>query len=151
MGAMKALLQRVSSAKVEVDGRVIGEINAGLLVFVCAMKSDTEQDLDYLVKKVLALRIFGDEQGKMNRSVMDVQGEVLVVPQFTLAATTRKGNRPSFDNAEDPARAQELYHAFVRRLRESGLTVRTGVFGASMAVSLVNDGPVTMLIDSKEA
>lgn len=147
---MKALLQRVSQAKVEVDGRVVGDIHAGLLVFLCAMKGDTEQDLDYMVKKVLALRIFSDEQGKMNRSVMDIKGELLVVSQFTLAASLRKGNRPSFEQAEDPGRAKELYHIFVRRLENTGLTIGTGEFAASMAVSLTNDGPVTILLDSGE-
>ncbi len=147
---MRALLQRVSRAKVEVDGRVIGEIGKGLLVFLCAVKGDRSQDLDYLLKKVSQLRIFGDEQGKMNRSVMDIKGEVLVVPQFTLAASLRKGNRPSFEQAEDPARANELYQSFVQRLADTGLTVRTGEFAASMAVSLVNDGPVTVLVDSRE-
>ena len=150
MGIMKALLQRVSRAKVEVDGRVTGEIGTGLLVFLCAVKGDEEQDLDHLVKKVLALRIFGDEQGKMNRSVMDIKGELLVVSQFTLAATTRKGNRPSFDNAESPERAKAFYDTFIRNLRETGLLVRTGEFAASMAVALINDGPVTVLVDSRE-
>lgn len=147
---MRALLQRVSRAKVEVDGRVVGEIGTGLLVLLCAVKGDEERDLDYCVKKVLQLRIFGDEQGKMNRSVMDIKGEMLVVPQFTLAASLRKGNRPSFEQAEDPARANELYQSFVRRLADAGLTVRTGEFAASMEVSLVNDGPVTVLVDSRE-
>jgi D-tyrosyl-tRNA(Tyr) deacylase len=147
---MKALLQRVSKAKVEVGGRVAGEIGTGLLVFLCAVKGDRSQDLDHLVKKVSQLRIFSDEQGKMNYSVMDVKGEVLVVSQFTLAASLRKGNRPSFDQAEDPVRAEELYRSFVQRLGDTGLTVRTGEFAASMAVSLINDGPVTMLLDSRE-
>ena len=147
---MKALLQRVSSAKVEVDGRVVGEIKKGLLVFLCAVNGDTEQDLDYLVKKAAQLRIFEDEAGKMNRSVMDIKGSVLVVPQFTLAASTRKGNRPSFDGAEAPERAKMMYDEYIRRLRDMGLAVQTGVFAAFMAVSLVNDGPVTISIDSRE-
>jgi D-aminoacyl-tRNA deacylase len=147
---MRALLQRVSNAKVQVDERVVGEIDRGLLVFLCAVKGDTDSDLDYLVKKVSQLRIFGDEQGKMNRSVQDVKGEVLVVPQFTLAASLRKGNRPSFEQAEDPVRAKEQHESFVRRLADTGLTVRTGEFAATMAVSLVNDGPVTILVDSRE-
>ena len=147
---MKALLQRVSSAKVEVDGRVVGEIKKGLLVFLCAMKGDTEQDLDYLVKKAAQIRLFEDEMGKMNLSVMDIKGSVLVVSQFTLAASTRKGNRPSFDNAEAPERAKMMYDEYIRRLRDMGLPVQAGVFAASMAVSLVNDGPVTISIDSRE-
>jgi D-tyrosyl-tRNA(Tyr) deacylase len=147
---MKALTQRVSSAKVEVEGRVVGEIDRGLLVFVCAVKGDTDQDLDYLVKKIYQLRIFADEQGKMNRSVMEIKGAALVVSQFTLAASTRKGNRPSFEAAESPDRARMMYEAFVRKLKETGIVVRTGEFAASMAVSLVNDGPVTIFMDSRE-
>jgi len=147
---MKALLQRVSSAKVEVEGRVAGEIGKGLLVFLCAVKGDTEKDLDYLVKKVSQLRIFEDARGKMNLSVADIKGAVLVVSQFTLAASTRKGNRPSFDAAEAPGQAKMLCDVFVRRLRDIGIPVQAGVFGAMMAVSLVNDGPVTISIDSRE-
>jgi D-aminoacyl-tRNA deacylase len=150
MASMKALLQRVSTAKVAVDGRSTGEIGQGLLVFLCAVKGDTGKDLDYLVKRVSQLRIFSDEQGKMNRSVMDLKGEVLVVSQFTLAASLRKGNRPSFEQAEDPVRAKELYDVFIERFAETGLTVRTGEFAATMAVSLINDGPVTVLVDSRE-
>jgi D-tyrosyl-tRNA(Tyr) deacylase len=147
---MKALLQRVSSAKVEVEGRVVGEIGKGLLVFLCAVKGDTEKDLDYLVKKVSRLRIFEDARGKMNLSVADIKGAVLVVSQFTLAASTRKGNRPSFDAAEAPGQAKVMCDVFVRRLRDIGIPVQAGVFGAMMAVSLVNDGPVTISIDSRE-
>ncbi len=147
---MKALLQRVLSAKVEVEGKAVGEIGRGLLVFLCAIKGDTDTDLEYLVKKIPALRFFADEQGKMNLSVLDIKGEVLVVSQFTLAASTRKGNRPSFENAEEPVKAKEAYEEFVRRLAGTGLTVRTGEFAASMAVYLTNDGPVTIMIDSRE-
>jgi D-tyrosyl-tRNA(Tyr) deacylase len=147
---MKALLQRVSSAKVEVDGEAVGEIGKGLLVFLCAVRGDTEKDLDYLAKKVSQLRIFEDDRGKMNLSVAEIKGSVLVVSQFTLAASTRKGNRPSFDNAEEPARAKTMYEDFVRRMRESGIPVQTGVFAAMMDVELVNDGPVTIWIDSRE-
>jgi len=147
---MKALLQRVSSAKVEVNGQVAGEIGNGLLVFLCAVKGDTEKDLDHIVKKVSRIRIFGDAAGKMNLSVSDLAGEVLAVSQFTLAASTRKGNRPSFEEAEEPGRAKEAYELFIRRLKDLGIPVRTGVFGAAMAVSLTNDGPVTVLIDSRE-
>ncbi len=136
---MKALLQRVA-----------GEIGHGLLVFLCAVRGDSDKDLDYLVKKVSQLRIFEDGEGKMNLSVLDIKGEVLVVSQFTLAASTRKGNRPSFDAAEAQERAKLMYDDFVAKLRATGLTVRTGVFAESMAVSLINDGPVTILIDSRE-
>lgn len=147
---MKALLQRVSSAKVEIGDKTIGEIGRGLLIFICAVKGDSGQDLDYLVQKVPGLRIFEDEQGKMNRSVTDIKGAVLVVPQFTLAASTRRGNRPSFDNAENPEQAKVFCDEFVRRMREAGFVVKNGVFGASMAVSLTNDGPVTIMLDSRE-
>jgi D-tyrosyl-tRNA(Tyr) deacylase len=148
--AMKALLQRVSSARVEIDGRSVGEIENGLLVFLCAVKGDTDRDLEYIVKKVLKLRIFEDDHGKMNLSIMDIKGQVLVVSQFTLAASTRKGNRPSFDTADAPERAKALCDTFVTNLRQTGLSVQTGVFAESMAVSLTNDGPVTILIDSRE-
>jgi D-tyrosyl-tRNA(Tyr) deacylase len=147
---MKALLQRVSEARVAINGQTVGEIKKGLLVFLCAVKGDMDKDLDYIVKKVAQLRIFGDEQGKMNLSVMDIKGEVLVISQFTLAASNRKGNRPSFDDAEAPERARAIYETFITKLRETGLSVQTGVFAESMAVSLTNDGPVTILIDSRE-
>ncbi len=147
---MKALLQRVSSATVGIEGRTVGKIGKGLLVFLCAMKGDGEDDLAYIVKKVSQLRIFEDAGGKMNLSVLDIKGEALVVSQFTLAAATRKGNRPSFDEAEGPDRAKETYELFIRRLQELQIPVQTGEFGAAMTVSLTNDGPVTVLIDSRE-
>ena len=147
---MKALIQRVSQAGVEIHGRSVAEIKKGLLVFLGVMKGDTEKDLDYVVKKVAQLRIFEDAEGKMNLSVQDIKGDALVVSQFTLAANTRKGNRPSFDNAEGPERAKAMYETFIQKLRETGITVQAGVFAESMAVSLVNDGPVTILIDSRE-
>ncbi len=147
---MIALLQRVSSAQVEVEGRITGKIGKGLLVFLCAVQGDTEKDLDYVLKKISLLRIFEDDQGKMNLSVTDIKGEVLVVSQFTLAASTRRGNRPSFDEAERPEKAEAMYGTFIQRLRELGVPVRTGEFGAAMAVSLTNDGPVTVSIDSRE-
>lgn len=147
---MKALLQRVASARVEIDGKVVGQIGQGLLVFVCAMKGDTVQDVDYIVKKVSQLRIFGDELGKMNLSVLDIKGPLLIVSQFTLAASTRKGNRPSFDEAEAPEKAKALYEQCVKKFKQTGLEVATGEFAASMAVSLVNDGPVTIMLDSRD-
>ena len=147
---MIAVVQRVSEANVEVRGGGSASIGKGLLVLLCAVKGDGEADIEYMVKKTAQLRIFEDEGGKMNRSVMEIGGEVLVVSQFTLAAATRKGNRPSFDAAEAPERARELCDAVVRKLSGLGLTVRTGEFGAMMDVSLVNDGPVTVLLDSKE-
>ena len=151
MFIMKALLQRVSSAKVEIDGRVAGEIGKGLLVFLWAVEGDVENDLEYVVEKVSLLRIFDDDQGKMNLSVMDINGEVLVVSQFTLAASTRKGNRPSFDEAETLEKAKATYETFVQRLNDLDIPVSTGVFAATMSVSLTNEGPVTVLIDSREA
>ncbi len=150
MSVMKALLQRVSKAGVEINGRSVAEIRKGLLVFLGVVNGDTDRDLDYLVKKIAQLRIFEDANQKMNLSIQDIKGEALVVSQFTLAASTRKGNRPSFDSAEAPERAKAMYETFVRRLKERGITVQTGVFAESMAVSLVNDGPVTILIDSRE-
>lgn len=147
---MKALFQRVSEARVAINGETVGKIKKGLLVFLCAVRGDVDQDLDFIIKKVTQLRIFGDEKGKMNLSVMDIKGEVLVISQFTLAASSRKGNRPSFDAAEVPDRAKAIYDTFVTKLRETGLSVQTGVFAESMSVSLTNDGPVTILIDSRE-
>lgn len=147
---MKALIQRVASAKVEVNGTVTGEIGKGLLVLLCAVRGDTGKDLEHTVKKVSQLRVFEDEQGKMNRSVREVEGEVLVVSQFTLAASTRRGNRPSFDAAEEPGTAKELYERFTAALADTGIPVRTGEFAAMMQVSLVNDGPVTIMIYSRE-
>ncbi len=147
---MKALLQRVTSASVEVDGQITGKIERGLVVFFCAEKDDGDRDLDYIIKKVSQLRIFEDGQSKMNRSVMDIHGSALVISQFTLAADTRQGNRPSFDNAESQDRAKVLYGDFVRRLNNTGIPVQSGIFAARMAVSLVNDGPVTIWLDSRK-
>jgi D-tyrosyl-tRNA(Tyr) deacylase len=147
---MKALVQRVSGAKVEIAGTIVGQIGKGLLVFLCAVRGDGEKDLDCLVKKTSSLRIFPDELGKMNLSVADAGGAVLVVSQFTLAASTRKGNRPSFEDAEEPGQARRMYEAFIERLRAAGLPVATGAFAAMMDVSLTNDGPVTFMLDSRE-
>ena len=147
---MRALIQRVSSAEVSVDGRSTGRIGPGLLVLVCAMQGDPDDAPAKMAARVAKLRIFRDEAGKMNRSVLDIQGAVLVVSQFTLAADTRTGNRPGFSSAEAPARGEALYLRFAQALRDLGLNVETGEFGADMQVALVNDGPVTIWIDSAD-
>jgi D-tyrosyl-tRNA(Tyr) deacylase len=145
---MKAVLQRVSEASVEVDGRVLGAIGRGLLVLLGIETGDDAAAADRLVRKIAALRIFEDGAGKMNRSVRDVGGSLLVVSQFTLLADLRKGNRPSFIAAAPPEMAEPLYEDFCAGLRAQGLPVATGRFGARMAVRLVNDGPVTIWLDS---
>ncbi len=141
---MLALLQRVSQARVEVDGHTIGQIDAGLLVLVCAERGDTEAIVDKLLSKILKLRIFADEAGKMNKSVQDVGGGLLIVSQFTLAADTTGGNRPSFTNAAPPDEGRRLYDHFVEQARAAHPVVQTGQFAADMQVHLVNDGPVTI-------
>lgn len=149
---MRAVVQRVASASVSVAGRVVGAIDHGLCVLVGAGAGDTEQDVAYLIDKVANLRIFADDQGKMNRSVLDVRGGVLAVSQFTLYGDARKGRRPSFVHALEPELANQLYEHFVDGLRKAGIAhVATGVFRASMQVSLINDGPVTILLDSSKA
>ena len=140
---MIALLQRVSQASVTVDGAVTGAIDKGLLVLLCAEKGDTEHEAETLLKRLLGYRVFSDEAGKMNRSLTDVAGGLLLVPQFTLAADTRSGTRPSFTPAAAPADGRRLFDHTVACARTSGLQVETGVFGADMKVALVNDGPVT--------
>jgi D-tyrosyl-tRNA(Tyr) deacylase len=139
-----SLVQRVSEARVVIDGAIEGEIGAGLLVLVCAERGDSEMQADKLLAKLLKLRIFSDEAGKMNRSVQDVNGGLLIVSQFTLAADTTGGNRPSFTQAAPPDEGRRLYDYFVARAREAHPVVQTGQFGADMKVHLVNDGPVTI-------
>ena len=146
---MKALLQRVSEASVAVEGQVVGAIDRGLLVLLCAEQGDGEGEADYLARKTANLRIFEDDAGKMNRSVLDVGGGALVVSQFTLAADVSRGNRPGFSGAAAPDLAEALYSYFCRQLAAHGVPVATGRFAAHMAVSLVNDGPVTIWIDSR--
>jgi D-tyrosyl-tRNA(Tyr) deacylase len=147
---MKALIQRVTSAEVLIEGKLYSEIGKGILVLLGVEKGDTDKDVEYIVKKVSHLRIFEDANKKMNLSAIDIKGEFLVISQFTLSADYRKGNRPSFDHAEEPARARELYLQFIDDLRKSRLLVKSGDFGAYMQVHLVNDGPVTILLDSKK-
>lgn len=147
---MRAVVQRVSEAKVIVEEKTVGAIKRGLLVFVGVGKNDTEEDCEWLADKVSGLRIFEDEDGKMNLSVKDINGEVLVVSQFTLYGDCRRGKRPSFTEAAPPDKGKTLYERFVELLREKGLRVETGKFRAHMHVHLVNDGPVTILLDSSK-
>jgi D-tyrosyl-tRNA(Tyr) deacylase len=145
---VRALLQRVTEASVTVDGEIIGEIGPGLLILVCAMQGDTEAEADKLAAKIAKLRIFTDEAGKMNRSVKDQGGAALVVSQFTLAADTRRGNRPGFSTAAAPEDGKRLYDCFSTQMAAQGLTVANGQFGADMKVALINDGPVTIWMDT---
>jgi D-tyrosyl-tRNA(Tyr) deacylase len=146
---MRAVIQRVSQASVTVDGETTGEIKNGLLVLLGVEQNDEEKDLQHVLKKTIGLRIFDDAEGKMNLAMKDVGGKLLVVSQFTLLGDTRKGNRPGFGNAAPPDQANQMYEEFIRRAREQGVDVQTGKFRADMKVSLVNDGPVTILIDSR--
>ncbi|MBI1179433.1 MAG: D-tyrosyl-tRNA(Tyr) deacylase [Alphaproteobacteria bacterium] len=146
---MRALLQRVTEAAVTVDGEAVAAIGPGLLVLVCAEDGDTEDDAGYLAGKIARMRLFADEAGKTNLSVLDVQGEALVVSQFTLAAEWRKGNRPGFSRAAPPEQARALYEGFCAMLAGEGVPVRTGRFAASMRVALVNDGPFTIWMESR--
>jgi D-tyrosyl-tRNA(Tyr) deacylase len=144
---MRVVLQRVSSASVRVDGNVIGDIGPGLVLLIGIHRNDTDEDMHYVMDKCVHLRIFSDETGKMNHSVLDMGGELLVVSQFTLYGDTRKGRKPGFDQAGRPDMAEPLYERAVARLRDHGLQVATGRFGANMQVDLINDGPVTLIIE----
>lgn len=146
---MKLVIQRVTSAKVDVDGKTIGEIGGGFMILLGVGKDDDEKIADQFVDKMLKLRVFADENGKTNKSLADVNGELLVISQFTLYADCKHGNRPSFINAGAPDRANELYEYFVARCRESVAKVETGEFGADMKVTLTNDGPFTILLDDE--
>ncbi len=146
---MRAVVQRVKQARVRIEGRVIGEIEQGLLCFVGVGKGDGVADADYLAAKIPQLRIFEDSESKFNRSLLDIKGAILVVSQFTLFGDCRRGRRPSFSDAAEPEQARQLYHRFIAKLKENGIPVATGEFQAHMAVELVNDGPVTLLLDSK--
>ena len=146
---MRALVQRVTSASVDVDGQTIGKIGPGLLILVCAMQGDEDAVVPRLAAKISKLRIFRDDAGRMNRSIVDAGGAALVVSQFTLAADTSRGNRPGFSTAAPPDEGERLYKAFASAVADLGIPVQTGRFGADMAVSLVNDGPVTIWIDTE--
>ncbi len=146
---MKVVLQRVSEASVQVDGKIAGEISQGLMLLIGVDENDENADADWLVKKVLDVRIFSDEDGKMNHSVKDIQGEILCVSQFTLISDYKKGNRPSYIKAARPEKAIPLFDYFKDEIKKSGLKTESGIFGADMKVSLVNDGPVTLVLDSK--
>jgi len=147
---MRAVVQRVTSSTVEVDNQRVSEIAAGLLVLLGVGRDDDQSDADYLADKIINLRIFRDEAGKMNRGLAEAGGALLVISQFTLYGDTRKGRRPSYIAAAEPERANALYEYFVQRLRAQGIKVETGVFQAMMQVGLVNDGPVTILLDSRK-
>ena len=144
---MRAVVQRVRHAQVHVDGALIGECGPGVMILVCAMQGDTTDNADALVDKIAKLRIFKDDAGKMNRSLLDIEGSALVISQFTLAADTSRGNRPGFSAAAPPDEGETLYEYFAARLTALGVPTQTGQFGADMAVSLVNDGPVTIQIE----
>lgn len=147
---MRAVVQRVTSASVSVDNEVIGQINHGFMVLLGVMQGDTEDDAAYITDKIVNLRVFSDDEGKMNRSLLDVGGALLLVSQFTLAGDARKGRRPSFSRAESPEAAQRMIEGMVSKFKSQGISVATGSFGADMQVSLVNDGPVTILLDSSK-
>ena len=144
---MRALIQRVTSASVKVDGEIVGKIGKGFLIFLGVYEEDIEEKIEKLTKKIVNLRIFNDENDKMNLSIKDVKGEILLISQFTLCADTRKGNRPSFVSAKNPKDANVIYEKTIESIRNEGIIVEKGIFGADMKVELLNDGPVTILLD----
>ena len=147
---MRSVVQRVKQCSVSVDSKITGSISKGLLVYIGVEKEDSHNDLKYLVDKITGLRIFSDENGKMNLSVRDIGGEILVVSQFTLCADTRKGKRPSYNYAASPEIGEKFYELFVEEMKQAGIAVETGIFGARMDVTYTNDGPVTILLDSRK-
>ncbi|MHB2149001.1 D-aminoacyl-tRNA deacylase [Calditrichota bacterium LG25] len=146
---MKVVVQRVKKASVKVEGKTVGQIGKGLLLLIGVDQKDDEEDIAFVADKCVNLRIFEDEQGKMNRSLLEVGGEILAISQFTLLGDTRKGRRPSFINAADPQKGDAFYQKFIERLRQHGVKVETGIFGAMMDVELLNYGPVTLIVESK--
>ena len=144
---MRALIQRVTSASVKIDGEIVGKIGKGFLIFLGVYEEDTEEKIEKLTKKIVNLRIFNDENDKMNLSIKDVKGKILLISQFTLCADTRKGNRPSFVSAKNPKDANVIYEKTIESIRNEGIIVEKGIFGADMKVELLNDGPVTILLD----
>lgn len=144
---MRALIQRVTSASVKVDGKIVGKIGKGFLVFLGIYEEDTEEKIEKLTKKIINLRIFNDENDKMNLSIKDIKGEILLISQFTLCADTRKGNRPSFVSAKNPKDANMIYEKTIENIKNENIVVEKGIFGADMKVELLNDGPVTILLD----
>lgn len=146
---MRVVIQRVNGANVQIDGTVVGKCGIGYMILFCAVDGDTESDIDQLARKTANLRIFEDDEGKMNRSILDINGEILCISQFTLAADTKKGNRPSFINAMEPVTAEKYYKMYCEALKSNGVkSVETGEFGADMQVTLNNDGPVTIILDT---
>ncbi|MCD6374177.1 MAG: D-tyrosyl-tRNA(Tyr) deacylase [Caldisericaceae bacterium] len=146
---MKVVVQRVKKASVSVNGQIVGQIGKGLMLLIGVAQQDTEADIEFVADKCVNLRIFEDEQGKMNRSLLEVGGEILAISQFTLLGDTRKGRRPSFIQAAEPQKGNEFYQKFIERLRSHGVKVETGIFGAMMDVELLNYGPVTLIVESK--
>lgn len=146
---MRALIQRVTEARVDIAGKTVGQVAQGVLILICAMQGDTEAQADKLAAKIAKLRIFKDDEGRMNRSLLDVGGSALIVSQFTLAADTSRGNRPGFSTAAAPADGERLYEYFTKQVAAQGIAVANGRFGADMQVSLVNDGPVTIWMDTE--
>ena len=147
---MRAVIQRVKSASVSISDEIVGECGIGALILVCAMKNDTVSQIEKLAKKITKMRIYQDEDNKMNRSLIDINGEALVISQFTLAADLKRGNRPGFSEAAEPEKAKYLYSHFVSCLKQNGISTQTGEFGSEMAVKLTNDGPVTICLDSDQ-
>ena len=146
---MRVVIQRVLESSVKVDGKIVGEISKGYMLLLGIDEGDDSSDVDWLVQKILNLRIFGDDDGKLNLSILDIKGEILCISQFTLVADYKKGNRPSFIKAAKPEKAIPLFDYFKQEITKSGLKTQSGIFGADMKVSLLNDGPVTILMDSK--